>query len=215
VIDICKKTIRLGFISTMSAENTKTDQRTARRKEAKPFDVPHLNRRNSILCIIIVAMAIMGCRNGRDRATMVLGDGYRGVIFGEKCSDLKYFEKRYPMKIKFWTPRKKDVVKAEIAIPKFLEENGSEDFDVKYVDEIINNIDSYIRQYCGVIIDKKKYVYCSFIKEYKSNNINADIYKNWENELICIWFIADGGTDYFDILYDVKRNNCKNLYIHE
>jgi|GEM_PF-3050471 len=193
----CKKTSK-----DMSIEYGRVSKLSYKKQET---------RRLFFLYLIIVLAITVGCGNDKNKITNFDGDGYRGVIFGEKCSDLKYLEMRYPTKMEFWTPKNKNVVEAEIAISKFLGKNGSKHYDTELVEEIIKNLDRYIRQYCGVIINKNKCVYCSFIKEYNSDNINAGIYRNWENELICTWFIADGGTDYFDILYDVKKKMCKKF----
>lgn len=170
------------------------------------------NRRRMLWCLIIAVLVIVGCANDSNKTLMVEGNGFRGVIIGKEHSDLIYLEKRYPVgKLGFWTPNKKNVAEAELAIPRFLEQRGSEEFSTELVFEIVTNLDKYIRQYCGIIKYKHKYIYCNFIREYERQDLSSGYYKNWENELICNWAIADGGSDYFDILYDVKKERmCTN-----
>jgi len=216
VTDISENAGRLGFYWITNTKKKDMNIRTVGEKQPETPDIIFQNGRRASLCLIIAVLVIMGCANDRDKTLMVEGESFKGVILGEEHSDLMYLKKRYPVeKLEFWTPNKKDVVEAELAIPRFLEEGGGEEYSTELVFEIVKNLDKYIRQYCGVIIDKRKYIYCNFIRNYGSQNLSGGYYKNWENELICNWAIADGGSDYFDILYDVKKNECVQISIRD
>jgi len=121
---------------------------------------------------------------------------YTGVIIPEK--DAKEFTK---WEVRFWTPDKFIVDKAESIVPKFLTKiihsEKANDYSKRDASEILNILKSYKRQYVGYMEKGKKYLWIHFINGIPAFN------GEWKNHPVHIF---DGGIVSWRVVYDIEKN---------
>ena len=126
--------------------------------------------------------------------TLVHTSALDGVIFP---ADLKAFQDEFPKGVRYWTPSESDVLVAEKELMPFL--SHSKDPRVK---EILSKINTYKRQYVGVVITGHKFVFM---------NLFCLTAKYWmQREVV----VADGGTCFFNVRFSTETKTFSNLQVN-
>ena len=118
----------------------------------------------------------------------------------------------------FWTPTKDDVATLESRLPdaikravvspqqydKFATTKEAKEFISKNAKAIVQNFRRFRRQYIGLVVEGKKYIYVnSFPKDEFHNDNTSDFV-----------FVLDGGFWYWQILYNAKQKKFSDLNIN-
>jgi hypothetical protein len=72
------------------------------------------------------------------------------------------------------------------------------------------NLDTYVYQYVGVIIDNKKYIYINAFAFSEKKGFD-EFQKNWKTEFVNPHMIMDGGTGYFRVLFNIEELKFEQL----
>jgi hypothetical protein len=133
--------------------------------------------------------------------------GYTGVIVSENgASEFGYlFDED---STRFWEPSVDDVSKAEACIRQFLlslqDDLKLDTYQKEKVAFILQNLEEYRRQYVGIEVDGEKRIWCNaFFRDYS--------FPNWERVPVDV---DDGGNRFWQIEYDVLKDECINFYVH-
>ena len=94
-----------------------------------------------------------------------------------------------------WTPTKTQIREAEPAILEYIEKSD---------EKIFSNIEYYVCQYFGIIVNNRKHIYCNFLW------LDQDV-EEWRSKLI---EVDDGGNYYFQLEYDVRTKTCLNFSVN-
>jgi hypothetical protein len=108
----------------------------------------------------------------------------------------------------FWEPSVNDAAKAEGCIRRYLvsvqDDPNLDAYQKENVVFILNNLEEYQRQYVGILVDGEKRIGCNL---FLSDHSFAD----WERVPV---FLIDGGKYFWQIEYDLPKDECINFYIH-
>jgi hypothetical protein len=104
----------------------------------------------------------------------------------------------------FWTPTSADIKILESRLPQFLDAEALRDKDFRdQISEIRRKLSTYRRQYVGFILDGTKQILLNAFP--KSDDLP------WKREFI---EVSDGGTSFWTVRYDVKKQTLDRLAIH-
>jgi hypothetical protein len=139
--------------------------------------------------------------------TLVETPEYTGVIISENgASEFSYlFDKA---STGFWEPSVNDISRAEECIRQhivFVQDNPKLDtYQKESAAFILNNLEKYRRQYVGIDVDGEKRIWCnSFFSD--------DSFPDWERVPVDV---DGGGKHFWQIEYDLLKDECINFYVH-
>ncbi len=128
---------------------------------------------------------------------VLLVPDYNGVIMSSKPPMLWYPSGEITG---IWSPSLADVKNMEAALPSYLEGAGEDTFHGYRVWE---ELDTYYRQYGGVLIDNQPAIYTSYTCDAP--------WADWQHQ----WLIViDGGSCYFQTLYDLTTGAFLQLVVN-
>jgi hypothetical protein len=149
---------------------------------------------------------------------MIKTDEYVGAVIPESYAAATFpIEMGYPAD-GFWTPREADIAKAEAAIRAGLERavqepdqlrnlvdhhSGAEDFARQEIPKILSRYSTYARQYVGITLSNKRWVWCNFfpLEETKPGNL----LNHWRKDYVRVY---DGGCSYWKIQCEPDTAQC-------
>jgi len=131
----------------------------------------------------------------RRKSVLVRGDGYVGVIFP---ADSKELPGLYPTSASYWTPSESDVVAAEKSLIPFLEKSKN-----PKAPEILKRIETYKRQYRGIVLHGHKQIFIRFFCETPS--------ENWMSEEVVV---IDGGSCFFNLQFSTGTKTFSHLWVN-
>jgi hypothetical protein len=132
---------------------------------------------------------------------------YTGVIISENgAAEFSYLFDQDSTS--FWEPTADDVSKAEACIRQYLlslEDNPELDtYQKENIAFILENLKEYRRQYVGIEVDGEKRIWCNaFLGDFS--------FLNWEHVPVDV---DDGGNRFWQIEYDLLKDECVNFYVH-
>ena len=139
--------------------------------------------------------------------TLVETPEYTGVIITEDgASDFGIlFDESITA---FWEPSIDDVSRAEERIRQFLvsahNDPNLDAYQRANLAFILDNLEDYLRQYVGIVVDGEKRIGCNFFLSDRS-------FPDWERRPV---FVLDGGHYFWQIEYDLLGDECINFYVH-
>ncbi len=108
----------------------------------------------------------------------------------------------------FWQPSVNDVSEAEECIRRYLvSAQDDPELDTYQKDKvafILNNLAKYRRQYVGIVVDGEKRIGCNLF-------LSDHSYPDWERAPV---YLIDGGNYFWQIEYDLLKDECINFYVH-
>jgi hypothetical protein len=126
---------------------------------------------------------------------IVEGPGFVGVIFPAEPKPIPGLF--YSPTTSYWTPSKSDVLVAEERLVPFLKTSTDPNIPV-----ILKNLETYKRQYRGLMSDGKKQIAIHFF---------CDAYQeDWRVEEI----VMDGGSCFFNVLFSTQTGAFSDLEIN-
>ena len=139
--------------------------------------------------------------------TLIETPRYTGVIISEDgASEFSYlFDKA---STGFWEPSINDISRAEECIRQHimsLQDNPKFDtYQKESAAFILNNLEKYRRQYVGIDVDGEKRIWCNLF-------FSDDSFPDWERVPVDV---DDGGKHFWQIEYDLLKDECINFYVH-
>jgi len=117
-------------------------------------------------------------------------------------------------KVSYWTPAKEDVLKAEAALynylkaetPKLIAPNAYENMGMKDYGKIWEQLDSYKRQYVGIVINNRKKIYFNCFAKW------VIVGDDWKTEPT-FPDVQGGGIYQIQLSYDMTTSSFEKLYI--
>ncbi|GEM_PF-3272289 len=103
----------------------------------------------------------------------------------------------------YFTPLKKDVLKAEGAVVDYIEGHTPQFKGYPYVPDLDKNLADYKRQYVGVVIEGKRKIWLNFFCRTDSIDWKRYPYR-----------VFGGGGCYFHVLYDIDSAAFSELWIN-
>jgi hypothetical protein len=146
-----------------------------------------------IRVLLVLALSITGCQ--AERPHIVRGTGFLGVIFPRNVE-----APPFPKSDGYWTPSESDVFAAEEGLKAFLKQSNND-----RVPEIVARLDTYKRQYFGIILGGQKQIAIRFLCE------GSSIPLNWTKE---VDVINDGGSCFFNVRFTTKTKSFSDLQIN-
>jgi|SRR5580700_3265848 len=131
------------------------------------------------------------------RPELVSGAGFQGVIFPADTKTPSELQ-LYPASVTFWTPTESDIDVAERALPTFLKQSRN-----SRASEVLKQLDSYKRQYRGVILRGRKQIFIRFFCETSSDS--------WMKEETVV---MDGGSCFFSLRFSPATKAFSELWIN-
>lgn len=131
------------------------------------------------------------------RPELVSGAGFQGVIFPADTKTPSELQ-LYPESATFWTPTESDIDVAERALPTFLKQSRD-----PRAREVLKQLDSYKRQYRGVILRGRKQIFIRFFCETSSDS--------WMKEETVV---MDGGSCFFSLRFSPTTKAFSELWIN-
>ena len=128
---------------------------------------------------------------------LVSGAGFQGVIFPADTKTLSELQ-LYPASATFWTPTETDIDVAERALPTFLKQSRN-----SRAREVLRQLDSYKRQYRGVMVRGRKQIFIRFFCETSSDS--------WMKEETVV---MDGGSCFFSLRFSPATKAFSELWIN-
>lgn len=132
----------------------------------------------------------------RPKPVLVKGVGYVGVIF--PADSMEILPGLYPNGASYWTPMKADISEAEKNLVAFLEKSQNPG-----APEILKRIETYNRQYRGIVLDGHKLVFISFFCEPGPDN--------WESGEVMVF---DGGSCFFRLRFSTETKTFSHLCLN-
>ncbi|MBI3125908.1 MAG: hypothetical protein HYZ10_16040 [Ignavibacteriales bacterium] len=140
-------------------------------------------------------------------SSLLIGQAYKvkkldlsGVIFSEKqTKEIKLLP--FSEKKEFWTPTKSDVEELEKYLPVWISKN-----ELDVAKGILKDLKNYKRQYLGFLENGKRFIYVNaFCKSFYKND------KSWRTHFV---FVMDGGSCFFQIIYDCDKKSFSRFLIN-
>jgi hypothetical protein len=129
------------------------------------------------------------------KASLVKGPGFVGVIFR---ANTKAIPELYPAGVSYWTPSESDVFAAEHGHIPFLKNSNN-----PRVPEIVKRLETYKRQYRGIILGGHKQIVIRFFCETNSDD--------WTSEET---IVLDGGSCFFNLRFSTETKTFSGLEIN-
>ncbi|MBE7555497.1 MAG: hypothetical protein HS126_30985 [Anaerolineales bacterium] len=98
----------------------------------------------------------------------------------------------------YWTPSPAEVLALEKQLGPYLQENAPRDYPGP-----LRNLTEYKRQYVGLLVNEQQFIRVNFFCDAHG--------MDWQREFV---FIADGGSCYFEVKYEVETGKFSALSIH-
>jgi hypothetical protein len=139
--------------------------------------------------------------------TLIETSEYTGVILsGNVASEFSFlFDQALTG---YWEPSIDDISRAEERIRQYLISlQNDPDLDTYQKGNatfILNNLEKYRRQYVGILVDGEQRIWCNaFLSDHSL--------PDWERVPV---YVLDGGSYFWQIEYDLSKDECINFYIH-
>jgi hypothetical protein len=132
------------------------------------------------------------------QTALVKGPGFEGVIFPANSKTTRVSVDLYPKGASFWTPAESDILSAEKALTPFLKQSHNPE-----APEILKKLDTYKRQYRGVVLNGHKQIFIRFFCE-----ISPD---SWMTEET---IVMDGGSCFFNLHYSPETKAFSNFWVN-
>jgi hypothetical protein len=129
---------------------------------------------------------------------LVSGAGFQGVIFPADTKTPPEL-RLYPPSATFWTPTETDIAVAEHALPTFLKQSRN-----PHAKEVLRQLDSYKRQYRGVVLRGRKQIFIRFFL----CEISEDTWMKKET------VVMDGGSCFFSLRFSPAAKAFSDLWIN-
>ncbi len=134
--------------------------------------------------LILFIFVILGCSSN---------EGTRGVIFSEQKAQ------KSGLLGPFWVPTEMDVTRLEEVMSKIFKQSKNAQYQ-----QIGLSLNSYKRQYVGVIRSGKRYIHVNcFCGEIR--------HQNWQTDYVVV---MDGGSCYFNFDYDPASKTITDIFIN-
>jgi hypothetical protein len=156
-----------------------------------------LARRSSLLVLFALILFISSCSSAKMR-------GEHWVIFSEKQAGewgIGAWFVQNNETIKYWTPTEENVVALESELGSFLQENPDRFYSSGT--PVWERLDEYNRQYIGIILDGKQFIYANYF----CDSVETD----WRKDFV---FVMDGGDCFFQFKYDVDLAEFFDLQVN-
>jgi hypothetical protein len=128
---------------------------------------------------------------------VAIGQQYVGLVFPP---DTRIYDM-----VTAWEPSAGDVERAENRIGEFLRSQNP---------HLATRLGDYVRQYYGVVRGGRPMIYCTFRGK---SSINVEPPGRGDAYLRDIGtpeLVVDGGEDFFQLLYDVEADRCRELHVN-
>jgi hypothetical protein len=129
---------------------------------------------------------------------LVKGPGFVGVIFPADSKTTRVDLHLYPKGASFWTPAESDILSAEKALTPFLKQSHNLN-----APEILKRLETYKRQYRGVVLRGRKQIFIRFFCEISSDS--------WMTEET---IIVDGGSCFFNLQYSPETKTFSHFWVN-
>jgi hypothetical protein len=129
---------------------------------------------------------------------VINGPGFVGVIFPANTKTTEVDHYLYPKGASFWTPAESDIFSAEKALTPFLKQSHN-----PKTPEILKKLDTYKRQYRGVVLHGHKQIFIRFFCEISSDS--------WMTEEA---IIVDGGSCFFNLQYSPETKTFSHFWVN-
>ncbi|MFC1577191.1 hypothetical protein ACFL3N_02505 [Candidatus Omnitrophota bacterium] len=157
-----------------------------------------MGRRTAVVLLILISLSSVSLALDGDGFVSVSTFTTKGIIVPEGQGRNFFWGTGYKAE-DYWTPTKKDVLKAEKKLVEYLKEEKPE-----LSPELWKKAAKYNRQYVGVVIMADKKIWINFFDR------SVD-HPKWRKEPV----LVDGGGDrYFNVLYDVSGEKFFNLQVN-
>ena len=170
--------------------------------------------RFSFLVVTVAALLLIACNGPQETPTetapenvLVETPEYTGVIVSENgVSEFRYlFDETSTA---FWEPSVDDVSSAEKCIRQFLvsaQQNPKLDtYQKQSAAFILENLETYRRQYVGIVVDGEKQIWCNLF-------FSDDSFPEWKRIPVDV---DGGGKHYWQMDYIVPRDECIRFSVH-
>lgn len=139
--------------------------------------------------------------------TLIETPEYTGVIISENgASEFSYLFDT--ASTSFWEPSIDDVARAEERIRQFLvsaqQDPKLDTYQKENAALILRDLETYRRQYVGIVVDGEKRIWCNSF-------LSHDSFPDWLRLPVDV---DDGGTSFWQIEYDLLKDECINFYVH-
>ena len=131
----------------------------------------------------------------RPKPVLIRGDGFVGVIFPANTKELPGL---YPPSASYWTPSESDVLVAEKGLIPFLEKSKN-----PKAPEILKRIETYKRQYRGIVLRGHKQIFVRFLCETLS--------EDWMSDEVVV---VDGGSCFFNLQFSTETKTFSHLWVN-
>jgi hypothetical protein len=132
------------------------------------------------------------------RPALVKGPRFVGVIFPASGKTTRVDLDLYPKGASFWTPAESDILSAEEALTPFLKQSGN-----PKAPEILKRLETYKRQYRGVVLHSHKQIFIRFFCQISSDE--------WMTEET---IILDGGSCFFNLQYSPETKTFSHFGVN-
>jgi hypothetical protein len=129
---------------------------------------------------------------------LVKGPGFVGVIFPANTRTTEVDKYLYPKGASFWTPAESDILSAEKALAPFLKQSHN-----PKAPEILKRLETYKRQYRGVVLHGHEQIFIRFFCEISSDS--------WMTEET---IIVDGGSCFFNLRYSPETKTFSHFWVN-
>ena len=101
----------------------------------------------------------------------------------------------------YWTPAQESVFALEDGVAVFLQENSDRFYEQGT--PVWERLDEYNRQYIGLTVDGRKFIYANFFCD--------DAAKDWRKDFV---LVMDGGSCFFQFKYDPRKGEFFDLRVN-
>ncbi|MSU77178.1 MAG: hypothetical protein EXS16_03675 [Gemmataceae bacterium] len=105
-----------------------------------------------------------------------------------------------------WTPSREEIRSAEERLPTFLGELAKtcvEKYDAESAQLIAATLNTYLRQYFGIVIGEQQVVFINFF--------TRDFVENWMTEPV---IVCDGGCNFFQVIYRPTQGDFQSFTVN-
>jgi hypothetical protein len=142
-------------------------------------------RKHPAWLLLILILGLTACAGIMSQNELVVTDQFEGVIFAQEDEH-------------HWTPSRAEVLALEERLGPYLQEAVPQDYPGP-----LKSLSAYKRQYQGIWVKGQQVIAVNFFCEARR--------VDWQRQIV---FVADGGSCYFEVKYDVVTGQFSNLSIH-
>ena len=162
----------------------------------------------------IVVLLLIACNVPKEFAlemdpgnTLIETPEYTGVIISKNGAS-EFGHLFDETSIEFWEPSIDDVSRAETCIRQFLvsvqHDPQLDTYQKERAAFILKNLEKYRRQYVGIVVNGEKRIWCNLF-------LSDHSFPDWERVPV---YMIDGGEYFWQIEYDLLKDECINFYVH-